>query len=111
MARVSRVAWRSGLSNRYGLGGFHHHKGGSFFQLLAGPAAFVAGRGDGGDGLPVPTTDLDDVAGVRISFGSPLFADHGAEQSCLMVEALEAEGALVYAKSNSPEFGAERQYV
>ncbi len=57
-------------------------------------------------GLPVPIKDLDDVAGVRTTFGSPPFADNVASESCYMVERLEAEGAIVYAKSNTPEFGA-----
>ncbi|WP_228408782.1 amidase [Profundibacter amoris] len=57
-------------------------------------------------GLPVPIKDLDDVAGVRTTFGSPDFASHIAPESCYMVEQLEAEGAVIYAKSNTPEFGA-----
>ena len=57
-------------------------------------------------GLPVPIKDLDDVKGVRTSFGSVPFADNVASENCFMVERLEGEGAIIYAKSNTPEFGA-----
>jgi len=57
-------------------------------------------------GLPIPIKDLNDVAGVRSTRGSPIFADNIAEESDLMVENLEREGGLVYAMSNTPEFGA-----
>ncbi|WP_291606153.1 amidase [Bradyrhizobium sp.] len=57
-------------------------------------------------GLPVPIKDLTDVAGVRTTQGSPIFKDVIAERSDLMVEHLERNGAVVYAKSNTPEFGA-----
>jgi amidase len=57
-------------------------------------------------GLPVPIKDLTDVAGVRTTYGSPVFADHVPDASDLMVDRIEAEGGVVYAKSNTPEFGA-----
>ncbi|MGE0211356.1 MAG: amidase [Parvibaculaceae bacterium] len=57
-------------------------------------------------GLPVPIKDLCDVAGVRSTQGSPIFADCVPEVSDIMVERLERTGALVYAKSNTPEFGS-----
>ncbi len=57
-------------------------------------------------GLPVPIKDLTEVAGVRTTYGSPIFADYVPARSDILVEGLEAEGALVYAKSNTPEFGA-----
>jgi amidase len=57
-------------------------------------------------GLPVPIKDLTDVAGVRTTYGSPIFAGHVPERSDIMVERIEAEGGIVYAKSNTPEFGA-----
>jgi amidase len=57
-------------------------------------------------GMPVPIKDLTDVAGVRTTYGSPAFADHVPEASDVLVERLEANGALVCAKSNTPEFGA-----
>jgi amidase len=57
-------------------------------------------------GLPVPIKDLTDVAGVRTTYGSTIFADHVPETSDILVETIEAEGGIVYAKSNTPEFGA-----
>jgi amidase len=57
-------------------------------------------------GMPVPIKDLTDVAGVRSTQGSPIFADHVPRNSDLLVERLEGNGAIVYAKSNTPEFGA-----
>ena len=57
-------------------------------------------------GLPVPIKDLFDVKGVRNTQGSPIFKDRIAERSDIAVDTLEANGAVVYAKSNTPEFGA-----
>ena len=57
-------------------------------------------------GLPVPIKDLIDVAGVRTTSGSRLRENFVPEQSGILVETLEANGAVVYAKSNTPEFGA-----
>ncbi len=57
-------------------------------------------------GLPVAIKDLTDVAGVRTTYGSPIYADNVPKQSNILVERLEAAGALVVAKSNTPEFGA-----
>ncbi len=57
-------------------------------------------------GLPVPIKDLTDVAGVRSTQGSPIFADHVPTKSNILVENLEGNGGIVYAKSNTPEFGA-----
>jgi amidase len=57
-------------------------------------------------GMPVPIKDLTNVAGVRSTQGSPIFATRIPEKSDILVENLEAEGGIVYAKSNTPEFGA-----
>ena len=57
-------------------------------------------------GLPVAIKDLSDVAGVRSTYGSPVFADAVPETSAHVVERIEASGGVVYAKSNTPEFGA-----
>ena len=60
-------------------------------------------------GLPVPIKDLVDVAGVRSTQGSRIFADRIADDSDILVKHLEAEGGIVYAMSNTPEFGAGAQ--
>jgi amidase len=57
-------------------------------------------------GLPVPIKDLTEVAGVRTTFGSPIFKDHVPEHSNILVTHLEAAGGVIYAKSNTPEFVA-----
>ncbi|MBX6427009.1 MAG: amidase [Variibacter sp.] len=57
-------------------------------------------------GLPVPIKDLTEVEGVRTTYGSPIFADYVPAKSNILVENLEANGAVIYAKSNTPEFGA-----
>jgi amidase len=57
-------------------------------------------------GLPISVKDLVPVAGVRTTWGSPLYADHVPTRSDIMVERLEANGAIVMGKSNTPEFGA-----
>jgi amidase len=57
-------------------------------------------------GLPVAIKDLADVAGVRTTYGSPIFKDHVPARSDVLVEMIEARGGIVYAKSNTPEFGA-----
>jgi amidase len=57
-------------------------------------------------GMPVPIKDLVNVAGVLSTQGSPIYAKHVPEKSDVLVEHLEAEGGIVYAMSNTPEFGA-----
>ncbi len=60
-------------------------------------------------GLPMVIKDLNDVEGVRTTYGSPIFRDHVPERSGYEIERLEARGALVIGKSNTPEFGAGAQ--
>jgi amidase len=57
-------------------------------------------------GLPVAIKDLTEVAGVRTTFGSPIFADYVSDRSHPIVERIERRGGIVIAKSNTPEFGA-----
>ena len=57
-------------------------------------------------GLPVPIKDLENVAGVRSTKGSPIYGDHVPETSDYVVDRIEERGGVVYAKSNTPEFGA-----
>ena len=57
-------------------------------------------------GLPIVVKDLTAVADVRWTEGSLVFADRVAAGSDIMVERLEANGAIVVGKSNTPEFGA-----
>ena len=57
-------------------------------------------------GLPIAVKDLKDVAGVRSTKGSPIFADYLPARSDYLVETIEEKGGIVLAKSNTPEFGA-----
>jgi len=57
-------------------------------------------------GLPIPIKDLTDVEGVLTTQGSPIYRDHIPDRSDLLVEHLEHNGGVIYAKSNTPEFGA-----
>ena len=57
-------------------------------------------------GLPVAIKDLADVAGVRTTYGSPIFRDHVPTSSHPVVKRIERKGGIVIAKSNTPEFGA-----
>lgn len=57
-------------------------------------------------GLPIPIKDLTAVAGVLTTQGSPIFKDAIPNVSDITVTTIEANGGIVYAKSNTPEFGA-----
>jgi amidase len=57
-------------------------------------------------GMPLPIKDLTDVSGVRSTQGSPIFQDRIALQSDILVNHLETAGGIIYAMSNTPEFGA-----
>src|SRR5947209_6778481 len=50
-------------------------------------------------GMPIPIKDLADVKGVRSTQGSPIYANHIAAASDVLVEHLESEGGIVYAMS------------
>jgi amidase len=57
-------------------------------------------------GMPIPIKDLTNVAGVLTTQGSPIYRDTVPAKSDVLVETLEHNGGVVYAKSNTPEFGA-----
>lgn len=57
-------------------------------------------------GLPVTIKDLMAVEGVRTTFGSLVFNQYIPEISDQLVRQIESKGGIVYAKSNTPEFGA-----
>jgi len=56
-------------------------------------------------GVPVAIKDLNRVAGVRTTFGSPAFADHVPEHDDVVVSRLREAGAIILGKTNTPEFG------
>ena len=57
-------------------------------------------------GLPVAHKDLAMTAGVRTTFGSPVFADFVPDTDSLLVERQRLAGAVSVGKTNTPEFGA-----
>ena len=57
-------------------------------------------------GLPVAHKDLAETAGVRTTYGSPLFAGHVPDFDALQVERMSGAGAISLGKTNTPEFGA-----
>src|SRR2546422_2316841 len=57
-------------------------------------------------GLPVGIKDVTPVAGLRTTFGSPLYKDHVPTEDALVVQRLRAAGAPVLGQTNCPEFAA-----
>jgi amidase len=57
-------------------------------------------------GLPIGVKDGTDVEGVRTTSGSRIYADRIAPSSDVVVQRLEANGAIVVGKTNLPEFAA-----
>ena len=57
-------------------------------------------------GLPIAIKDLEDVAGMRTTYGSTLFTDHVPDADAPLVTRLREAGAIVIGKTNTPEFGA-----
>ena len=75
-------------------------------ELMAGRRREAEGEPGWLAGLPVAIKDLIDVAGVRTTYGSPIYRDHVPQHSHPLVERIERKGGIVIAKSNTPEFGA-----
>jgi Asp-tRNA(Asn)/Glu-tRNA(Gln) amidotransferase A subunit family amidase len=57
-------------------------------------------------GLPIGVKDLSDTEGLLTAYGSPLFADNVPAADERVVAVLRDAGAIVLAKTNTPEFGA-----
>jgi amidase len=75
-------------------------------RLMAGEGMQAKGHRGWLAGLPIAIKDLTDVAGVRTTYGSPIFRDNVPAASHPVVERVEKAGGIVVAKSNTPEFGA-----
>jgi amidase len=75
-------------------------------RLMAGEGCAAKDASGWLAGLPVAIKDLADVAGVRTTYGSPIFANHVPATSHPLVQRIERMGGIVLAKSNTPEFGA-----
>ncbi|MBG6212225.1 MAG: amidase [Cryobacterium sp.] len=57
-------------------------------------------------GVPMTHKDTHSTAGMRTTFGSPLFADHVPRHDDLIIERFKAAGVVTTGKSNVPEFAA-----
>jgi amidase len=57
-------------------------------------------------GLPIAHKDNHLTAGIRTTFGSPIFADHVPTENELIIERIRDAGAITVGKTNLPEFGA-----
>ena len=55
-------------------------------------------------GLPIGIKDVTVTAGIRTTFGSPLFKDNVPDEDAEVVRRLKVAGAIVLAKTNTPEF-------
>lgn len=56
-------------------------------------------------GIPFAVKDLVATAGLRTTWGSPVFADHVPVKDDLVAARLRAAGAVIAAKTNVPEWG------
>src|SRR5579872_293950 len=57
-------------------------------------------------GIPIGVKDVTPTAGIRTTYGSPLFKDNVPTEDAEVVSRLKAAGAIVLAKTNTPEFAA-----
>ena len=55
-------------------------------------------------GLPVAIKDITPTAGIRTTFASPLYKDYVPTEDAEVVRRLKAAGAIMLAKTNTPEF-------
>ena len=57
-------------------------------------------------GLPVAHKDLVNTAGIRTTFGSPMYRDNVPTTDALIVSRVRTAGAITVGKTNTPEWGA-----
>ena len=60
-------------------------------------------------GMPHAVKDLSNVAGMRTTSGSPIYANRIAENDSLLVSRIRNQGAIFIGKTNTPEFGLGSQ--
>ncbi len=56
-------------------------------------------------GIPLAVKDLMATAGLRTTWGSPIFADHVPEADDMLVARMRGAGAIFTGKTNVPEWG------
>ncbi|HZO12581.1 MAG TPA: amidase [Polyangiaceae bacterium] len=75
-------------------------------EARAAEERIARGNGRSLEGIPFAVKDLEDAAGLPTTFGSRLFQDAvPAERDSLQVARLRAAGAILFGKTNAPEFG------
>lgn len=57
-------------------------------------------------GLPIGIKDLQATGGLKTTWGSLIYKDHVPEEDEATVANLRDQGAIILAKTNTPEFGA-----
>jgi Asp-tRNA(Asn)/Glu-tRNA(Gln) amidotransferase A subunit family amidase len=57
-------------------------------------------------GLPIGVKDLTATAGLRTTWGSPIYHDHVPERDDGVIAGIRDAGGIVVAKTNTPEWGA-----
>lgn len=57
-------------------------------------------------GLPVGIKDVTEVGGMRTTYGSPLYENYVPDEDALVVKRLREAGAIIFGKTNTPEFAA-----
>lgn len=60
-------------------------------------------------GMPHAVKDLEAVAGLPVSYGSPMFKDYVADKDDPMPARIRRAGAIFIGKTNTPEFGLGSQ--
>ena len=55
-------------------------------------------------GLPLVIKDVTDTAGIRTTYGCPLYKDNVPDTNAEVVTRLKRAGAVILGKSNTPEF-------
>ncbi|MDO9712765.1 amidase [Paracraurococcus lichenis] len=60
-------------------------------------------------GFPHAVKDFAATAGLRTTFGSPLFEDHVPQTDAIIVERMRAAGAIIIGKTNTPEWALGSQ--
>ena len=60
-------------------------------------------------GLPAAHKDVHEVAGVRTTFGSPVYANYVPTRTTLIVQRMQDAGAVTVGKTNTPQHGAGSQ--
>src|SRR4051794_13139945 len=85
----------------------HAEKLGAFVTVTADRALAAAPPGDGPlAGVPTAIKDLNATAGVRTSFGSPVFADFVPDFDDEVVRRIAEAGMVSLGKTSTPEFGS-----